>query len=115
MDLQMNSIDFLVQRDDLTKSEFREVPHKPLTAGQIRLTIDRFAFTSNNISYAQAGDALNYWAFFPAPEGFGSIPVWGFATVVESELDDLPTGEIIWGYYPTVSYTHLTLPTKRIV
>ncbi len=112
MALQMNSIDFLVQRDDLTKSEFREVPHKPLTAGQIRLSIDRFAFTSNNISYAQAGDALNYWAFFPAPEGFGSIPVWGFATVVESELDDLPTGEIIWGYYPIS--THVVLEPKHL-
>jgi hypothetical protein len=109
---QMNSIDFLVRKDDLTKTESREVLCQPLNLGQIRLRIDRFAFTSNNISYAQAGDALNYWAFFPAPEGFGSIPVWGFATVVESALDDLAIGEIIWGYYPMS--THVVLEPKHL-
>ena len=63
----MNRIDFLVRRDDLAKTELREVLCKPLINGQIRLTIDRFALTSNNISYAQAGDTLSYWTFFPAP------------------------------------------------
>jgi hypothetical protein len=109
---QMKSIDFLVRKDDLSKTELREALCKPLSHGQIRLSIDRFAFTSNNISYAQAGDALNYWTFFPAPEGFGSIPVWGFATVVESKLDDLPVGELIWGYYPMS--THVVLEPKQL-
>ena len=50
----MKSIDFLVRKDDLSKTELREALCKPLSHGQIRLSIDRFAFTSNNISYAQA-------------------------------------------------------------
>ncbi len=75
---QMKSIDFLVRKDDLSKTELREALCKPLSHGQIRLSIDRFAFTSNNISYAQAGDALNYWTFFPAPEGFANT--WGATT-----------------------------------
>lgn len=108
----MNRIDFLVRRDDLAKTELREVLCKPLIHGQIRLTIDRFALTSNNISYAQAGDTLSYWTFFPAPDGFGSIPVWGFATVVESKLDEVALGEIIWGYYPMS--THVVLEPKHL-
>jgi hypothetical protein len=112
MATQMNRIDFLVQKNDLAKTEFREVLCKPLSQGQIRLSIDRFAFTSNNISYAQAGDALNYWAFFPAPDGFGSIPVWGFATVMESKVDEVAIGEIIWGYYPMS--THVVLEPKQL-
>ena len=109
---QMNSIDFLVRRDDLTQTELREVLWKPLSHGQIRLSIDRFALTSNNISYAQAGDLLSYWKFFPAPDGFGSIPVWGFATVVESKVDELAEGETIWGYYPMS--THVVLEPKHL-
>ena len=41
------------------------------------IKIDRFAFTANNITYAVLGDQLKYWQLFPAPEGFGNIPVWG--------------------------------------
>ena len=108
----MNSIDFLVRKDNLAKTELREVLCKPLSHGQIRLSIDRFALTSNNISYAQAGDALSYWKFFPAPDGFGSIPVWGFATVVESKVDELAVGETIWGYYPMS--THVVLEPKQL-
>ncbi len=33
--------------------------------GEICLMVDRFAFTSNNISYGVAGDMLGYWKFFP--------------------------------------------------
>lgn len=24
---------------------------------------------------------MNYWQFFPAPDGWGIVPVWGFADV----------------------------------
>jgi len=108
----MNKVDFLVRRDDLATTELREDVCKPLIHGQIRLTIDRFALTANNISYAQAGDTLKYWTFFPAPDGFGSIPVWGFATVIESEIHEVAIGETIWGYYPMS--THVVLEPKGI-
>jgi hypothetical protein len=108
----MNDLDFLVRKDRLTETELREVTGAPLTDGRVRLAIDRFSFTANNVSYAAAGDTLNYWAFFPAPEGWGRIPVWGFATVVESAHPDLATGERIWGYYPMS--THVVLEPERV-
>ena len=41
-----------------------------LTEGEVRLAVDFFAFTANNMTYAAAGDMLGYWKFFPvAGEG----------------------------------------------
>ena len=37
----------------------------PLAEREVRLRIDRFAITANNITYAVFGDALAYWEFFP--------------------------------------------------
>ena len=59
----------------------------------MRFAIDRFALTSNNITYGAFGDAMKYWDFFPAPDGWGIIPVWGFATVTESRALGFAPGE----------------------
>jgi len=107
----MTGIDFLARKDRLAETELRETAAAPLTDGQVRLAIDRFAFTANNVSYAAAGDTLNYWAFFPAPDGWGRIPVWGFATVTESAHPEVAAGEAIWGYYPMS--THVVLEPAR--
>ena len=37
----------------------------PLALGQIRLAVDSFSFTANNITYAAAGDMLGYWCYVP--------------------------------------------------
>ena len=77
-----------------------------LDAGEIRVRIERFAFTANNITYAAAGDMIGYWQFFPprnVEEGdvtWGVIPVWGFCEVTESTLDEIPVGERFFGYFP---------------
>ena len=42
------------------------------------MRVDRFALTANNITYAVMGNQLKYWSLFPAPSGFGIVPVWGF-------------------------------------
>ena len=108
----MTRMDFLVRKDALATTELRQAPDAPLADGQIRLAIDRFAFTSNNVSYAAAGDTLNYWTFFPAPEGWGRIPVWGFGSVAESAHPDIAAGEAIWGYFPMS--THVVLEPARV-
>ena len=108
----MTRMDFLVRKDALAMTELRQATDAPLADGHIRLAIDRFAFTSNNVSYAAAGDTLNYWTFFPAPEGWGRIPVWGFATVAESAHPDIAAGEAIWGYFPMS--THVVLEPARV-
>ena len=99
------SIDFLVRRDDWKDCRFRTATVPPLEDGQALLRIDRFALTANNISYALAGDMLNYWGFFPAgEEGMGRIPVMGFADVAASRHPDLAEGVRVFGFFPMSSY-----------
>ena len=45
------------------------------------LSVECFGLSSNNITYAVMGDAMSYWDFFEAEDGWGRVPVWGFATV----------------------------------
>ena len=93
-------MDFEVRRDDLRTT--RVVDGEG--GGNVR--IDRFALTSNNVTYGAMGDALNYWSFFPASEeGWGRVPVWGIAEVVD-------TGEWIYGYFPMSSATTMQLDEK---
>lgn len=81
-----------------------DVPQRALNDGEVRLGIDVFALTANNITYAAFGDAMRYWDFFPAAgEGKGRLPVWGFADVSESRHPDLPVGDRIYGYFPAAS------------
>lgn len=92
---------FIVKRDDLRQARTVEDSPAPLAPGQVRLRIDSFALTSNNVTYGAFGDAMHYWDFFPCDiAGWGRIPVWGFADVVESTVEALPVGERIYGYFP---------------
>jgi len=74
----------------------------PLGDNQVRLSLDAFALTANNVTYAAFGDApLFYWNFFPAEDGaWGRVPVWGFATVTESNLAEISPGRRVYGYFP---------------
>ena len=114
----MSTLDFLVQKDRLQTVEVRDTPHLPLAAGQVRVCIDKFALTSNNITYAAFGDAMNYWAFFPvagatgpSAVSWGRIPVWGFGDVVESNLAGVAVVERLYGYFPMSSSVVLE-PTR---
>ena len=65
---------FLVRKDKLSATQVRSGPARALTNGEVRLAVDSFALTSNNITYAALGDAMNYWQFFPTGEdGWGCI------------------------------------------
>jgi hypothetical protein len=109
------AIDFVVRRDDLRDCAFVEstVPRESdLAPGQVLLAVDRFALTANNITYAVFGEAMAYWSFFPAAEGFGRVPVWGFADVVRSAHPGLAAGERVYGYLPMS--THLVVQAERV-
>lgn len=81
--------------------------------GEVLLGIDSFAFTANNVTYAMFGDAMHYWDFFPTGEAdWGVIPVWGFATVLESAVDGIAVGERFYGYFPTS--THVVLQPEQV-
>ena len=72
--------------------------------GEVLLKIEKFSFTSNNVTYGVAGDSIGYWKFFPALENsdssWGCIPVWGFAKVVMSNHKSIKQNERIFGYFP---------------
>jgi len=103
-------IDIEVVRDELHRVRALESAPTELADGEARVRVERFAFTTNNITYAVFGDALQYWAFFPAgpddgaaedaPTPWGRIPVWGFGVVSESRSDAVDVGERLYGYFP---------------
>ena len=105
----MTTTRLLVRKDHLPDARITELADEPLAPGQVRVRIDAFALTSNNITYAAFGDAMNYWQFFPTgEEGWGSIPVWGFGDVVQSLHPGVAVGERLYGYYPMASSVVLT-------
>jgi hypothetical protein len=108
----MSTHQLLIRKDQLSQTELRSLPDAPLAEGQVRLRVDRFALTANNITYAAFGDAMNYWGFYPTgQDGWGIIPVWGFATVMQSLHPGVAVGEKLYGYYPMASSVVLQ-PTK---
>jgi hypothetical protein len=90
----------IVPRTDLTSPSLQRSDSRPLESGEVRLRVERFGFSANNITYAVFGDALGYWAYFPVDDDTGCIPVWGFSEVVESRSDRVHDGERLFGYLP---------------
>ena len=58
--------------------------------------------TANNVTYAVMGEAMSYWDFFPAEDGWGRVPMWGFAEVERSEAEGVEPGTRLYGYLPPV-------------
>jgi Protein of unknown function (DUF2855) len=109
------STQFIVARDDLKQSKFIEtvLPEATdLPEEAVLVKVERFAFTANNITYALAGDQLKYWHLFPAPQGFGIIPVWGFGDVIASRHPNISEGERLFGYFPMA--THLVIEAADV-
>lgn len=101
-------VDFLVRRDAWHKTRFAAAPlSTALEPGEVLLRVDRFAFTANNVTYAKAGDLLDYWGFFPAETGWGRLPAMGFADVVASRHPQVGEGERVFGFFPMS--THLRI------
>ncbi len=104
-----NTFTLQIRKDHLPTTRWHERADEALAPGQVRVRIEQFALTSNNITYAAFGEAMNYWRFYPAgEEGWGVIPVWGFATVVESTHPEVPVGERVYGYFPMASAVVMT-------
>jgi hypothetical protein len=95
--------DFLVKRDDLRECRIAESEPPALEPGQALLRVDTFGLTANNVTYAVMGEAMSYWDFFPAPQGWGRVPMWGFAEVQDSEAPGVEPGTRLYGYLPPSS------------
>jgi Protein of unknown function (DUF2855) len=100
--------DFLVKRDDLRQCRVVDSDAPRVGAGQALLRVDSFGLTANNVTYAVMGEAMSYWDFFPAEDGWGRVPTWGFAEVAQSEVEGVATGTRVFGYLPPSSHLLVT-------
>ncbi|UAB77346.1 DUF2855 family protein [Erythrobacter sp. SCSIO 43205] len=92
-----------VRKNQLSEATLVEVPSDELADGAVRLKVESFSVTANNVTYAVVGDGFGYWNFFPPKteeEGLGIVPMWGHALVTESKCDDIAVGERVYGYLP---------------
>lgn len=103
---------FVVNRQDFKQSKFIASALPTLSEDEVLLKIDHFSFTTNNITYAMVGERIGYWQFFPTEEGYGIIPVWGFAEVIASSHPNIAVGERFYGYYPFG--THLRVKAGKV-
>ncbi len=101
-----------VQKEDISRVRIAEKSAPALKDGEILVKTDRFALTANNITYGVVGEKIGYWKFFPAEEGWGVIPVWGFADVVETRHAEITLGERLYGYFPMG--THLVMTPAKV-
>ncbi|MEM1216268.1 MAG: DUF2855 family protein [Bacteroidota bacterium] len=111
----MLATQFQVRRNDFLQHRLVTVPSQALQSGDLRVRIEAFSYTANNITYALMGERMRYWQFF-APvgeeaEAWGLIPVWGFAEVTESNGTDLAVGERLFCYFPPAT-DYVMRPTQ---
>ena len=67
----------------------------------VRLRVESFSVTANNVTYAAIGDRFGYWNFFPTgKDGHGIVPMWGHAVVEASTHNEVAVGERVYGYLP---------------
>ncbi|MBK8631099.1 MAG: DUF2855 family protein [Sphingomonadales bacterium] len=93
-----------VNKSALSETRSVEDALLPLADGAVRLKVESFAVTANNVTYAVIGDMFGYWNFFPAPEGWGVVPMWGHAVVEASNCAGIEPGERVYGYLPMGSH-----------
>lgn len=100
-------------RPDITRTRWHESAHEPLDEGEVRLRVQHFAVTANNVTYANLGAAMDYWRFFPQQDGdWACVPVWGYAEVVDSRCAGVTTGERFFGFLPFAS--DVTMRPERV-
>jgi len=110
---------FQVRRKNFVESrlsEMKKMTEEELGDDDILVKVEKFAYTSNNITYAVAGDMIGYWQFFPPIgndiEEWGVIPVWGFADVVISKHEGVKVGDRLFGYFPPA--TQLLIKASKV-
>ncbi len=105
----MSTPTITVNKADPSDTKLSFIELYEINDGQVRVKVERFGFSANNITYGVAGDFLGYWQFFPANEPErGIIPVWGYGKVIESANDDVRLGERLFGYFPMGAEVILT-------
>src|SRR3546814_21036521 len=92
---------FVIDKSDLRQAKTLSAPLPDLQPGEILLKVDSFAFTANNITYAEPGERMAYWNFFPSENGhecnLGVVAAWGFSDVPDRRRGAHGPGERVFG------------------
>ncbi|KAH0440698.1 hypothetical protein CcaCcLH18_02368 [Colletotrichum camelliae] len=106
----------VVSKKDLAQHEVVPVNISlpALAPSSIRARSSLVAITSNNLTYAKLGDFVHWWSTWPVPadapapynnkDEWGIVPAWGFGRVLESNVDSLPAGSLLYGFWPASSH-----------
>jgi hypothetical protein len=105
-----NATEIWIEKSNVanTKIVTKELDSNQLSTDEVLLEIDSFGFSANNVTYSVFGDKMGYWGFFPANDTWGIVPMWGFATVLESNHPEVKVGEKVYGYLPMASHLVIT-------
>ncbi|KAJ5926268.1 hypothetical protein N7516_008041 [Penicillium verrucosum] len=86
---------------------------RELSDSSVRIRTQLISLTSNNLTYARMGGFLRWWDAYPVSEDYpapyndpstwGIVPAWGYATVEETTIPELPKGTLLYGFWPTTS------------
>ena len=81
-----------------------------LPASSVRIRPRLLGLGSNNLAYCSAGQMLHWWSAFPVPsslpspyndeEQYGIAPGWGLGEVLESTIQSLQAGTMLYGFMP---------------
>ena len=104
--------ELLIDRDNYRNTKIVKSDSRPLADGEVRVAIDKYGLTANNVSYAVSGDMIGYWKYYPVESGdgvnWGKVPVWGMADILESKCDGIEVRERIYGFLPMATEVIMT-------
>ncbi len=102
----MSNETLLVNKTDFADVTYLKAGEAELAAEHIRVSVGPWALTANNVTYMVTGDQIGYWGFFDPKAygidraGSGRMPVWGYATVTQSNCENITAGQEIYGFFP---------------
>jgi NADPH:quinone reductase-like Zn-dependent oxidoreductase len=98
-----------IDRTDPGRTSLSDAEVPEPAAGQVVLRTSLVAVTANTTAYAELGESLRYWDFFPIDDrDWGVSPMWGFADVVASAADGVEIGTRVYGFVPSASHAVVT-------
>ena len=99
-----------VDRSATATTRLTTDPARDLVPGEVRFRVDRLAITANTVTYAQMGDVLGYWDFYPSGDPtWGRVPAMGWADVVASAHPDVEAGGRFYGWFPMAGQVDVTV------
>jgi hypothetical protein len=111
-------LNLLVNRSSIGETTVHTSEVGELAARSVRLEIEKFALTANNITYAQFGDMLAYWDFFPvaadrapdagAADNASDVGAGDDASDVGAGDDASDAGATHWGNVPAMGWAKVT-------